>query len=534
MFARFPFALRRFAKRKLTPARARELIRHRMETRGDSLIDVLTRSVFSRPGSPYLALLKSARCELGDVRNLVAAKGVEGALRELREGGVYVRFEEFKGRTPIVRDGLELPVSARDFDNPAARRDFTISTGGSTGLPTLVAQDLDYIADKSPIQMLLLEAHGLIDAPAAHWMDILPGTGFRFLLQRAHLGQWSEHWFSSIGWKEHREWPRFTAATYYMVASARAAGLPIPFPEFVRLEDATIIAKWVSDTVARHGRCMLACNVSHAMRVAIAARDAGLSIAGATFRIGGEPVTTAKAEFLRRAGAKVIAGYGMVEVSNIALGCPNGADAGDVHVSMDTMALIAHPHTIAETEAVVPAFLLTTLSDSSGKLMLNVQVDDCGIVEERSCGCEFEKCGMTIHLREITSYTKLVGEGVTLVGNEMIRILEEFLPNRFGGTPLDYQLVEAEDEQHLTRLYLTISPRVKIDDEHMVVEAVHDALTASSAAAGVASVLWKQGGTIRIRRAEPVWTARGKLMPLHIERYSAQRDRRSASSAAEA
>jgi len=223
---------------------------------------------------------------------------------------------------------------------------------------------------------------------------------------------------------------------------------------------------------------------------------------------------------MRTLGIRVIAGYGMVEVSNIGLGCPNGVDSGDVHLAMDTIALITRPHEIGETGITVPAFQLTTLSDTAGKLLLNVEVDDCGIVERRSCGCVFEQVGLDVHIREIRSYTKLVGEGVTLVGNEMVRILEEFLPARFGGSPLDYQILEEEDENHLTRVFLIVSPRVSIPDEQAVVAALHEALDKSSASAGVASAVWRQAGSIRVRRAEPVWTARGKLMPLHISRYA--------------
>ena len=519
MFARFPFALRRFARSPLTASHANALVRERMRTRGDTLLRVIARGVFAQSSSPYLALFKHSGCEFGDVQSLVRQHGVEGALGQLRSAGVYVKFEEFKGRQSIVRGSLEIPVDSRTFDNPNARRDFTARTGGSTGLPTLVSQDLDHVIEKAPIQMLMLDAYDLVDAPSAHWMHILPGNGFRFLIQRAYMRQWSEHWFSSLGWREHKEWPRFTAATFYMVASARSAGLKIPFPEFVRLDDALVVARWLSDAVAREGRCLLASNVSHAMRTCIAARDAGISLAGATFRIGGEPVTTAKAEFMRELGIRVITGYGMVEVSNIGLGCPNGLDAGDVHLSMDTMALITHPHEIPGTAISVPAFQLTTLSESTGKLMLNVEVDDCGIVEQRKCGCAFEAAGLDIHLRDIRSYSKLVGEGVTLVGNEMVRILEEFLPSRFGGTALDYQLLEEEDASHLTRLFLIVSPRVRIDDEQSVIDAVHDALDRSSASAGVASAVWRQAGSLRIRRTEPVWTARGKLMPLHMAKY---------------
>ena len=54
----------------------------------------------------------------------------------------------------------------------------------------------------------------------------------------------------------------------------------------------------------------------------------------------------------------------------------------------------------------------------------------------------------------------MTGEGMTLIGTDMVRILEEDLPRRFGGSPLDYQLMEEEDERGFTRLSLVVSPDV--------------------------------------------------------------------------
>jgi hypothetical protein len=46
------------------------------------------------------------------------------------------------------------------------------------------------------------------------------------------------------------------------------------------------------------------------------------------------------------------------------------------------------------------------------------------------------------------------------------------------------------------------------------VRTVLDALRDSSVAADLTAALWSQAGTLRVRRAEPVWTAGGKFMPL--------------------
>jgi hypothetical protein len=64
-----------------------------------------------------------------------------------------------------------------------------------------------------------------------------------------------------------------------------------------------------------------------------------------------------------------------------------------------------------------------------------------------------------------------------------------------------------------------VSPRVLIEDEQQVIETVFEAMSRSSVGADSARDIWSQAGTLRIKRAEPVWTARGKLMPLHLLRH---------------
>ncbi len=145
--------------------------------------------------------------------------------------------------------------------------------------------------------------------------------------------------------------------------------------------------------------------------------------------------------------------------------------------------------------------------------MINVETDDYGIVETRECGCPWESFGLNVHLRGIRSFRKLTGEGVTLVGTDMVRILEDVLPARFGGTPLDYQILEEEGQEGFTQLSLIVSPRVELEDEQAVVEAVLGELPP-----GPLRSLWVQAQTLRVKRQEPVWTERGKLMPLHLSR----------------
>lgn len=517
-FAQFPLALRRYLRPGLTVEGAREIVQRRMEERDDRFLALVERSIYGQPGSPYLALLRLAGCEPGDLRALVKQKGLEGALRVLREAGVYVTFEEFKGRKPIVRHGQAIPAKPSDFDNPFARRDFALTTGGSTGVPTAVFQDLDHIAAGAPHHMLMLDAWGVLSSPVVQWMHTLPGGGLRFILQRAYFERYPERWFAPNPWRDSKYWLKYAAATLYMTFWMRALGVKVSLPQVVTMDEARVIAHCVRDVLDREGRCLLYTSVSRGLRVCLAAEKEGIDLTGTTIRVGGEPVTLAKAQAMRRAGVRVLPAYGGIDTGSIGLGCAHPDETDEVHLCKDAFAVISHPYPIEGTGTSVPAFNLTSLLDTSSKVMLNYQSDDYGVMRERSCGCPLERLGFTTHLHGIRSYSKLVGEAVTLVGDEMVRILEHHLPARFGGGPLDYQLMEEEDANGFTKLALIIDPEVSIADERQVVEFVMNSLTESSPAGDSARRVWQQTQTLQVKRMPPVLTARGKLLPLHLHR----------------
>jgi hypothetical protein len=152
------------------------------------------------------------------------------------------------------------------------------------------------------------------------------------------------------------------------------------------------------------------------------------------------------------------------------------------------------------------------------KILLNVEIDDFGRVERRSCGCRLEACGLTRHLVGVQSFSKLNGEGVTLVASQMVHILEHVLPARCGGGPLDYQLVEDEGPQGFTRLTLVVDPRVVLPDEDAPVRVLLEALLADDAAAAVAGGVWMQAGTIGLKRAAPFVSEAGKQPSLRVMR----------------
>ena len=67
------------------------------------------------------------------------------------------------------------------------------------------------------------------------------------------------------------------------------------------------------------------------------------------------------------------------------------------------------------------ALVYTTLLPYSPKVMLNVESDDYGELEARSCGCVFEELGLRLHLHTLHSYEKLTAAGTTFLGAELRR-----------------------------------------------------------------------------------------------------------------
>jgi len=517
MYGRFAWGLRGYLRGRITLEEARAVLSQRIAERESNFLRVAERGIFGYSRSPYRPLLKLAGCELGDLKNMVRSKGLEATLTSLRRAGVYVSYEEFKGRTPFVRDGRVISIQPRDFDNPYLSHYYEAQTGGTTGAGTRAMLDLDNAAVSALCYILAYDAHGVLGLPTVFWRGILPdSSAIGLILVGARFGQVPRKWFTPITTKDWKPSRKYRLATHYIIAMARLSGVSIPWPEPVDLDQASRVTHCAAQMLQTHGACLISAPVSLSLRIANVAWEEGLDLTGATFQGGGEPPTPAKVRGITRTGASWVPAYGSVEVGLIGLGCAHPADGNDLHFFKHDLALIQHPRQVPGTNITVDAFHFTSLSPTAPKLLLNVESDDYGIIEQRSCGCPLGSYGYTEHLREVHSFRKLTGEGVTLVGNEMVRILEEVLPARFGGSPLDYQLLEEEDADGFTRLSLVVSPKVAITDETAVVKAVLEALGRSSGAADLARAIWSQANTLRVKRMEPTWTARGKLMPLHL------------------
>ena len=521
---RFLAGLPAFLGKRMNYAEAAAVIRARAAAREANFLSLMRWGVLENERSPYRALMQAAGATYADIEQQVSRDGVDQTLRALRSSGVYVTFEEFKGRAPVVRHGREIPLGPNAFDNPLQSRYFEVSTGGSTGRGRGVAVDLEHLWASIPARLINDTIHGFVGVPVALWFDGLPGNGPNSLITRVAYDDIPERWFSPIAGAGARPALKFRMAQTGILTVAKLSGAKLPWPESVRLDQPEIVARWAQDALRRHGKCGIKTLVSRALRVCLAAEELGIDLTGAVISGGGEPPTPAKVAAVRKTGARWVSNYNMQEVGAVGQCCGNAIDENDQHLLLDHLALITHSRPVPGFDVSVDSFHITTLLPSARKVMLNVELDDYGIVEERSCGCPWEEFGFRTHLRGIRSFRKLTGEGMTMIGTDLVRILEEDLPRAFGGSPLDYQLMEEEDERGFTRLSLVVSPDVDLQDHEAAIRLVMDALGRSGHAGALSRTIWSQAGAMRVRRMKPTWTSRGKLMPLHLQRNTQRSD----------
>ena len=141
-----------------------------------------------------------------------------------------------------------------------------------------------------------------------------------------------------------------------------------------------------------------------------------------------------------------------------------------------------------------------------------MEFGDQAIVGERRCGCLYEELGFHTHLSRIRSAVRSTAEGTALPYVELSRISEEILARLFGGSMIDYQWVEDEEQEagSLTRIWLRIAPRLGVIDEGRVLQVVLDAIGRPDGAHRFYAQLWGSAQTIRIVREDPRMTPSGK------------------------
>jgi hypothetical protein len=515
-YPRLALALRAFLRNRISLEKSEQVIVERLRNRERNFLSRVQKGIYENPRSPYLRLLGMAGCEYGDVESLVARDGVEGTLEALLERGVYLSWEEFKGKTDVVRGSDRFTFRESDLDNPFLPGWIEGQSSGTRSTGTRTKFDLRQLLEQSYYRLPLLASMNGLDFPHGMWKPTPPAmSGVSHVLTFWIAEKPVARWFSPVDEGQAGASLEHKLALRYILYGGRLWGARLARPEHVSLSQADVVARWMAATKAEFGGCSLSSSVSSAVKVCHAAGEHGLDIRGTLFAVSGEPLTEAKREQIEAAGARVTTRYTISEVGRVGLGCAAPSSADDNHFVSDTMAMVQRRRKVDHTDISVDSLLFTPLMPSAPKILLNVESDDYAVVETRSCGCLLGRLGLDRHLHSIRSYAKLTGSGMTVVGSDFVRILEEVLPYKYGGTATDYQLLEEEDSRGSTRLSLIVSPGVGPVDEAEVIATVHDELRGSVHAGGLTASLWSQAEALRVKRMEPI-PRRGTISTLHL------------------
>jgi hypothetical protein len=509
-------------RRPLTTADATAGVARQFARRREGFLAMLRRAGFPGPRAsdatlaPYGRLLRHAGCEYGDVEGLVRREGVEDALRRLYRDGVYLTVNEFKGRQPVVRGSLRFELRPASLRNPMASPHLAVSTSGSRGRATVLYQDLRYIRDTAAGERLLLAARGGQCWVPAVWLA--PGGGaLRIMLWKMLAADdGTLAWFSQVDTGAPGIHARYRWSIRAVRAAAAMAGRHIAAPRHVALDDPSPVLDWMVDVLRGGRRPTLAAPVSSAVVLSRAAQRAGINLHGAHLWVTSEPMTTVRRLAIEASGAAVDASYSAVESGRMALGCLAPRAADDMHVLHHLTAMIQAGDSVPESRLPPRAVLVTTLHPLAPLALLNVSLGDEADLTDDMCGCPLERLGWTTHLRHVTSFEKLTARGMTFLTSDVIRVLDEVLPARFGGGPASYQLVERPTADGRAQLRLRVHPSVGAIDDAAVITTFLAALADGEGPQRVMADVWRQYGLLVVERTPPVHGANGKVLHVHI------------------
>ncbi len=503
----------------LSLARSEEILRTRVNRRKENFLEMMERTIYAFPQSPYRILLEHAGIGYEDVRGLVERHGLEGTLKHLYERGIRIDILEFKGKKDVVRGESVFRFKEKDFSNPLLTEGLGTRSGGtrSSGTPMIVP--LEYIEEHNPYNVVASRACDMDENPVIIWLPILPaGEGLFFNLRFAAMNNAPVKWYSQVDERYIR--PSFmdkvkTKSTIWMAA---LYGKRMPEPEYVELQDTIRIAKWMRDHLRSARGYSVVTYASSALRLMLDCRREGIRIGETAFWLMGEPLTKKIKEEIESLGCRAFSLYGCNELMIIGQCCGKPEKPDDMHFCKDKLAVIQCERRVEHSDACVNAFFFTTLLKSSPKIFLNTETGDYGSLETRSCDCIFGRIGFDEHIHSVRSFEKLTAEGATFVGSDLIPLIQETLPAQVGGTAMDYQFLEEADENGIPRMFMLVSPEVGDIDEDKVKELVFGALTSGEYSHSYSRSYWTQADTLQIRRMRPIPTARGKIVPLQIRR----------------
>lgn len=504
---------REFLHEKVSLSECQNLIREGINNREDNFLIFFKKIIYENKKNPYLELLKLSHISFEDIERMVKKKGIEETLYILKNEGVYVTFEEFKEKRTVKRKGKTFYFKKEDFSNPIRARMGEIFSGASRGPARELTIGIEYLMQKLVHEAVVFDLHRIMDAPLALWYPPFPSNVALYPLRLQKLGLLPKVWFSQINPAVNN--PSLSIKIFLFKKNIKNIFLKpkYPFPQYVSLKDAYIVAQWASEMINKYSMCSIHTYVSSAVRVCAVAKETGLNIAGTRFFISGEPLTERKRMEIEGTGCKTVNTYYFTEGGLAGCNCDNPLiKTDDIHFFKDSFALIQH---IRETqEHKLNLFLFTSFYQGCPIIMLNMENGDYGVIEKKNCGCLLDQYGFFDHIYNIRSIEKICSEGMTFYTKDIIDIVEEEFPKKFGGSSIDFQIVEEEDKDGLTHLYIYVNPEIKDINERLAKQILFDRLR-PNINRSVRIKFWEEADTFRIIKAYPFETPRGKILPFY-------------------
>jgi hypothetical protein len=497
-------------------------IRQSIANRETNFLQLIKRGVFENPANPYSELFRWAGCTYQDLALETQRNGLDATLERLRQSGVYLSHDEFKGKVPVRRGANELLVDVGDLANPAVRGVIEVSSSGSRSKGTVTKRSLEYQVHREAQDRMAWSQYEYDRRAVVTMGTILPGTGGLRRLINFH--RWGapppDAWFD-IGGSDSGP---YLLVTKFLLAELRLLGCKVVLPRMLPHNDFRPVAEFIAAR-KREGRAsLLTGGASKAVRVADAALTAGLDISGSLFITNGEALTDAKRAVIESAGCEAHARYTISELGPIGAGCRH-MQGNCVHVFRDSVAVISRRRTAPLTEVEVESLLFTAVLPCAATILINVEMDDAGELGPAPCDCPLSRMGLTQQINNVFSYGKLTGHGTSLLAGDVTSILETSLPARFGGLPMDYQLVEMEGSGGQTEYQLRVHPRVAAPSR----EEVRDFFLGEIRRLWSGSLTarrWDHAEGVKVEFAEPYTGARGKTYALYLLGSQVRHDRR--------
>jgi len=488
-------------------------IRSHMERRESSFIAII-RKTLSNAAHPYSRMFRIAGWTLRDVETSVARCGVEHTLQALLDAGVYLKQDELRGKKEIIRRGESIPSTPRSWLNESGRGPIVnTSSGSSSGRSFRTEQSLDYLTNLEAACQLMVGELDLERRPGVQVAPILPGYGLLGALLASRLRVGFGRWYAIGGASRANRYYRI--ATRCIAAQLRLFGAKVPYPMYLDQNDFRPAAEYLTRLRSDGAVAVISGFVSSVSRVAAAALDEDLDVSGTIAIVAGEALTDVKRHVIESAGISVYPTYGASDIGNIGLPCRHMNRGNCVHIFRHGVALAVKREATGESGGKpVDSLYATSLLPFAPRYLINAEIGDTGVIEEATCDCVFTRLGFNLQVRDIASISKVTAQGMTIAAEELVQVLEERMPARFGGRPGDYQLIEAEGTAQ-TEMILCIRPGVSRNSDEEIL-GYFLAQTHRLYGGSMSALAWVHSRGVRVRWAAPLLSATGKFRAVRL------------------